>query len=55
MSEPYSTPKHLPGFTLPSHHPFAGREAYQCPVCYGIFYPDAVPTECPYCDEDDDE
>lgn len=45
----------LPGYTLPAHHPFVGREAFQCDVCHGIFYPDPVdlPADCPYCAEEE--
>lgn len=40
---------------VPADHPLAGREAYQCLTCEGIFFPEAVPpTACPYCQEDDE-
>ena len=46
----------LEGFTLPPAHPMAGREAWQCVTCEGIFYPERVPpVVCPYCAEDAEE
>jgi len=46
----------LEGFTLPPGHPMAGREAWQCVTCEGIFYPERVPpVVCPYCAEDAEE
>lgn len=48
-------PRLLPGYALPSSHPLAGREAYQCDVCEGICYPPAPPSECPYCNDEDAE
>jgi rubrerythrin len=40
---------------IPAGHPLAGREAWQCNICQGIFYPeDNEPVECPYCTEEDD-
>lgn len=36
--------------TLPGGHPLAGRKAWQCEVCRGIFYPENDESvECPYC------
>lgn len=44
----------LPGFRLEPPHPFAGREAFQCVTCNGIFYPGVeLPLACPYCEEDE--
>jgi len=41
--------------TLPSGHMLAGRYAWQCDICRGIFYPEnGEPAECPYCAEDED-
>ena len=46
----------LEGLTLPPGHPMAGREAWQCVTCEGIFYPERVPpVVCPYCAEDAEE
>jgi rubrerythrin len=40
---------------LPDGHPLAPREAWQCDICHGIFYPNGEqPTECPYCADEDD-
>ena len=55
----HGTPKvarPLEGFTLPLDHPMAGREAWQCVTCEGIFFPERVPpVVCPYCEEDAEE
>lgn len=41
--------------TIPAGHPLAGREAWQCNICQGIFYPeDNEPVECPYCTDEDE-
>ena len=40
--------------TLPAEHLLAGRNAWQCDICHGIFYPDGEPAECPYCAEDEE-
>lgn len=39
--------------TLPGRYgSLAGRSAWQCITCKGIFYPDtSPPTSCPYCEE----
>lgn len=40
---------------IPAGQPLAGREAWQCNICQGIFYPeDNEPVECPYCTDEDD-
>ena len=45
----------LPGFRLEHPHPLAGREAFQCVTCDGIFYPDptVAALACPYCEDDE--
>jgi rubrerythrin len=41
--------------TIPAGHPLAGREAWQCNICQGIFYQeDNEPVECPYCTDEDE-
>lgn len=45
----------LKGFRLSPPHPLAGRDAWRCWICGAIFYPAGEPSDCPYCDEDDDE
>lgn len=48
----------VPGMRLAHPHPYAGRDAYQCPSCKGFLYPPqsdgGPPPTCPYCEEDDD-
>lgn len=47
--------EHVPGVALTVPHPLAGREAYRCRSCGGIFYPPSSPATCPYCDNEDDD
>ena len=56
MADEVQVARHLPGLTLRDPHPLAGREAYQCVTCSGIFYPVLLADiACPYCAEDEDD
>lgn len=46
---------HLAGYELPTWHPLAGREAFQCAVCQGISYPPDPKKGCPYCNDEEQE